>query len=102
MARVPLRTPADVGAIIRARRTALGLGQAELAAKVGVSRLWINQIERGKRGASLGLILRTLRALDVTLTGEAPEPQREDLDAPAITAPDIDAIIRAARTRDDR
>lgn len=102
MDRIALRTPADVGAIIRARRTALGLGQAELATRVGVSRLWINQVERGKRGASLDLILRTLRALDITLTGEAPESDREHLDGPAIATPDIDAIVQAARTREER
>ena len=39
---VTLRNPADIGALIRARRRTLGLEQAELAARAGVSRLWIS------------------------------------------------------------
>jgi hypothetical protein len=54
---------------------------------VGVSRLWINQIERGKPGASIGLVLRTLMVLGIELTpGNAPA-----------TTPDIDAIVDGAR-----
>ena len=45
---IPLRTPAAVGALIKDRRRALGLDQAGLAAQIGVSRLWVNQVERGK------------------------------------------------------
>ena len=88
-----LRTPADIGALIKDRRNALGLDQAALAARVGVSRLWINQVERGKPGASLGLVLRTLLALDIELTADG----RRQESGPAVPS-DIDAIIEAART----
>ena len=37
---------------------------------IGVSRLWVNQVEKGKPGASLGLVLRALDSLGVTLTGD--------------------------------
>ncbi|MGP9819752.1 helix-turn-helix domain-containing protein [Salinarimonas sp. NSM] len=96
---VPLRTPADVGALIRARRRAAGLDQATLAARVGVSRLWLGEVERGKPGASLGLVLRVLAALDVALT--APDARGGGTDAARepVTAPDIDAIITRARGR---
>jgi HTH-type transcriptional regulator/antitoxin HipB len=83
-----IRTPANLGALIRDRRLGLCLDQAELAERVGVSRLWINQVERGKPGAGVGLVLRTLMVLGIELTpGNTPPP--------AIT-PDIDAIIEAA------
>lgn len=88
-----LRTPADIGALIKDRRNALGLDQAVLAARVGVSRWWINQVERGKSGANLGLILRTLLALDIELTADT---RRPGPGSPAVS--DIDAIIEAART----
>jgi HTH-type transcriptional regulator/antitoxin HipB len=89
MPRAVIRTPADLGALIRDRRLGLGLDQAELASRVGVSRLWINQVERGKPGASIGLVLRTLLVLGIELT---PAPRNR---TPA-TIPDIDAIVDAA------
>ena len=98
MAAFLLRTPADIGALIRARRKALGLDQAELAASVGVSRLWINQAERGKPGASLGLVLRTLAAVGVDLAGRVPGDEIPD--APRVLAPDINQIIEDARRKE--
>jgi DNA-binding XRE family transcriptional regulator len=43
-----IRTPIDLGALIRERRRALRLDQKTLADKVGVSRQWIVDIEKGK------------------------------------------------------
>lgn len=63
-----LRTPGDFGAVIREGRKRAGLNQATLAKKAGVGRQWIVEVEKGKSGAPLGLILRTLAALDVSLT----------------------------------
>ncbi len=66
-----LHTPADFGAAIRDRRLRAGLTQAALARKVGVGRQWIVEVEKGKPGAPLALILRTLGALNIILrTGE--------------------------------
>lgn len=96
-----LRTPADIGALIRDRRRTLQLDQADLARMIGVSRLWVNQVERGKPGASLGLVLRALDALGVRLLADTPD--RAALEpvaiAPVITA-DIDAIVADARRMD--
>lgn len=97
MASIPVRTPADIGALIRDRRKALGLDQAALAAKVGVSRLWINQVEGGKSGANLGLVLRTLAALGVTLSVTTDNDGAPSGDQ--VTSPDIDAVVAAARKR---
>ncbi len=41
--------------------------QADLAVRVGVSRLWIVLLEKGKSTAQLGLVLRTLDILGITL-----------------------------------
>jgi HTH-type transcriptional regulator / antitoxin HipB len=67
MVQIALRTPTDIGALIKDRRRALGIDQAELAERIGVGRLWVNQVERGKPGASLGLVLRALAALELEL-----------------------------------
>lgn len=86
-----VRTPADIGGLIRTRRRELGLDQAELAARVGVSRLWIIEIERGKPRAELGLVLRTLAVLGIELDASASSDAGTD---------DIDAIVRNARSRE--
>jgi HTH-type transcriptional regulator/antitoxin HipB len=96
-----VRTPAEIGALIRDRRRILKLDQADLARMTGVSRLWVNQVERGKPGASLGLILRALDALGVTLIAETTDriAAKSAGAAPVITA-DIDAIVADARRAD--
>jgi len=73
-----VRTPGDLGKLIRVRRRALGLGQQELADRVGVSRLWIVEFERGKPRAEVGLVLRTLNALglELDITDEPAMPKR--------------------------
>jgi HTH-type transcriptional regulator/antitoxin HipB len=97
---VRLRTPGEVGAAIRARRRTLGWDQVELAERIGVSRLWVNQIEGGKPGAGLGLVLRAFNALGLTLNVATPS----ELDAEIETtvpakAIDLDAILEAARKK---
>ena len=84
-----IRTPADIGALIRERRAALGLDQQTLAKQVGTSRKWVIEVEAGKPGVGLGLVLRTLRVLGIELkTTVAPsrpaqrgDLQDDDLDA---------------------
>jgi HTH-type transcriptional regulator/antitoxin HipB len=79
----------------------LRIDQAQLARMIGVSRLWVNQIERGKPGAALGLILRALDALGVELTAGAMDAGRAGANSPApVVTADIDAIVADARRRD--
>ena len=79
------RSIRDLAAVVRGRRRDLGLSQAELAARAGVSRKWIYQFEAGKPTAELRLILAVLEALglvlDVTHEEQAPgEQPTSDLD----------------------
>jgi HTH-type transcriptional regulator/antitoxin HipB len=92
-----LRSPHDLGALIRDRRRRLGLDQRTLAERAGVSRQWIIEIERGKPRAEVGLVLRTLAALGLRLSVDdgAGAARR----GPAVPAPDIDAIVERARRR---
>src|SRR5271157_154663 len=89
-----IRTPADLGALIRDRRIKLGLDQRSLAEKVGVSRQWIVEVEKGKPRAEIGLLLRTIDALGIQLMTEEDAPGKKRQTAPAV---DIDSIVAAAR-----
>jgi len=62
-----IRTATDLGAFIRERRTNLGWDQVSLAKKAGTSRKWLVEVEQGKPGAEIGLILRTLKTLGVSI-----------------------------------
>jgi HTH-type transcriptional regulator / antitoxin HipB len=62
-----MRTATDLGAFIRERRTKLKMDQVALAEKAGTSRKWLIQVEQGKPRAEIGLILRTLKTLGVSI-----------------------------------
>jgi HTH-type transcriptional regulator / antitoxin HipB len=89
-----IRTPIDLGALIRERRKALRLDQKTLAEKVGVSRQWIVDVEQGKPRLEIGLALRTADALGIVLTVDKPK-KGTSLAQPVI----LDAIVDAARKR---
>ena len=55
-----VRTPLDLGLILRDSRRKLGLSQGELATRAGVGRQWLVAIEHGKARAEIGMVLRTL------------------------------------------
>lgn len=57
----------DVAATVRGRRKDLGLSQAAVADRVGVSRAWINAVEAGKPSVEFDLVLRLLDQLDLRL-----------------------------------
>ena len=88
-----IRTPADLGALIRRTRKELRLDQSTLAKKIGVSRLWLVEIEKGKPRAEIGLVLRALDALHVNLITARATPSNKDFG----TAVDIDRIVASAR-----
>lgn len=62
-----IRTSRDLGALIRDRRIKMGLDQLSVAKRAGTSRKWLVEMEKGKPRAAIGLILRTLRVLDINL-----------------------------------
>lgn len=95
-----LRTPADVGALIRERRKKLGLDQSELARRMGVSRQWVVAVERGKLRAEIGLVLRALAALGIVLTADemgASERRRRAGTGAKRPSIDINQIIASLR-----
>jgi len=77
-------------------------GERSLADKVGVSRLWVVEIEKGKSGASIGLLLRTIGALGIALDAEKEgpgKPKDTSLSHGADAHMDIDSIVASARRK---
>lgn len=62
-----IRTSHDLGAVVRGRRQDLGWTQTELAARAGLSRKWISEVESGKATVVLSAVLRVLEALGLTV-----------------------------------
>jgi HTH-type transcriptional regulator / antitoxin HipB len=87
-----VRTPADLGAVIRDRRKQLKLDQAGFAKRIGVSRQWVIEIERGHARAELGLVLRALDTLNIRLDASIDQTNRR---RPSTV--DIDAIVANAK-----
>ena len=58
-----VRTPRDLGALIRENRRSLGISQLELATRVGVGREWLIAVEKGKANAGIARLLRVLTVL---------------------------------------
>jgi HTH-type transcriptional regulator / antitoxin HipB len=95
MKTIPINSIRDLAAVIRGRRRELGLTQAEVAARIDVSRQWIALFEAGNSGATLDRVVRLLDALELRLAvhgadeggGGAPEgdgPPTEDIDLDAL------------------
>ena len=93
-----VRTATDLGAFIRERRVKLAMDQSDLAKKAGTSRKWIVEVEQGKPRAEIGLVLRTLKALGVSLDLAADRAQK----AVAASEPakvDINNILDSLKKR---
>jgi len=89
---IHLRRAEDIAGLIKARREALGLSQQALAARLTVSRKWVNEIEQGNSNAKLGLVLRALNELGIDLYGQT-APTNEARPAPEpVDDIDIDSI----------
>jgi HTH-type transcriptional regulator / antitoxin HipB len=58
---------ATVGALVREARVTAGLSQTDLAQRIGASRFWVAQFEKGKPSAEIGLALKAMHALGLTV-----------------------------------
>ena len=88
-----IRHPGELGAVIMTVRRTQGLSQAQLADRLGVSRVWLGQVERGKSSPRLDLVLRVLNELQITLAAYASGDVMPDrLPVDALSPIDIDDI----------
>nr|WP_301218197.1 helix-turn-helix transcriptional regulator [Agreia sp. PsM10] len=71
--RVRIRHIEDFGAIARQRRQDLGLSQAEIATRAGVTRQWLVRFERGNSEVSLSKVFSVLTELALLVTAEPVE-----------------------------
>jgi HTH-type transcriptional regulator/antitoxin HipB len=70
----PVQTTRAFGAEVRRARKDAGLSQAELAARAGVGRPWLSELENGKRTVELGRVLLVLSVLGLAVS-IVPEPE---------------------------
>ena len=89
-----IRSPADLGAIIRDKRKRLKIDQSTLAKRIGASRQWLIEVEHGHPRAELGLVLRALDALDIRF--DASSELAKDRSS-AKSAVNINAILAKAK-----
>ncbi|MDE1149211.1 MAG: helix-turn-helix domain-containing protein [Azospirillaceae bacterium] len=66
---VPLDGPDRLGALIRARRRALGMTLRAAAAGTGLSLSFLSAVENGKPTAELGKVMSYMQALGIDLFG---------------------------------
>jgi HTH-type transcriptional regulator/antitoxin HipB len=90
---VTIRSIRDLAAAVRGRRRDLGWSQSDLATKARVSRKWISEFEAGKSRAELGIVLRVLDELGLTIDVR----DRVRLRA-AKNAVDLDGVLERHRT----
>ena len=76
-----IRSARTLGMLLREQRRRRGLTQAQLAHRAGVSRQWLSGLERGREGAELGRVLRTLASAGIVLKFEERPTAGLDLDA---------------------
>ncbi len=88
-----IRSIRDIGAAVRGRRKDLGLNQAELAERAGVSRKWIYEFEAGKPTAEFGLALRVLEELDLSLELHKATDQGHQTASDRRWSVDLDALL---------
>lgn len=68
-----IHTTAILGELARDQRKQRGWSQTQLAEKIGVSRLWVGQFEKGKESVEIGLVLKVLRTLGLRLEVSLPK-----------------------------
>lgn len=91
-----LTSPAAVGAAVRRARLRARLSQAELAARAGVGRRFVVDVEAGHPRAELGKVLALLDVLDVFLVAGEVSPIAHRLEDPR---PARDGRLRPSAAR---
>jgi len=67
-----IKTPADIGALIKQTRKTLKITQEELSLQTGISRPTIRSIENGKETAHVGIVFQLCRDLGIFIEATSP------------------------------
>ncbi len=70
-----IRSPEEIGAVVRARRETLRLGLRQAAPAAGVGPRFLSEFERGKPSVELGKVIATLHALGLQLSVAPDTPE---------------------------
>jgi len=77
---ISLKSPSDVGRLVRAARKANGLRQDDAAGATGVSSVFLWQLEKGAPGARLAKVLEVLDGLGIQLHADVDDATRAAYD----------------------
>lgn len=67
-----IRTPRDIGTLVKEARTRRGISQAALAQQINSTQTWVSWVENGKPTAEIGLVLLALTTLGVEMNFQLP------------------------------
>lgn len=62
-----IRNGESLGELIHDRRRNLGWSQKRLGERIGASRYWVGEVEKGKPTAEVGLVISALQALGMAI-----------------------------------
>lgn len=86
----PIRSPQDLGVLLRQARKLRGQSQRELAAEFGASQAWLSRVEQGYQKTWIGKVFR----LGIDLTAGIPESSRDSKDSDRFTDyPDLNNLV---------
>jgi y4mF family transcriptional regulator len=89
-----LKTARELGMRLKEAREDLGITQDQLAERIGTSRRWVWDLERGKETLHLGLVLRAILALGLRLDVGPSVPGQGPADTP-----ELDGVLGRLRDR---
>lgn len=89
-----IRSAADIADVVRLARKRRRMSQQDLAVAAGVSRRWLIDLEAGKPGAELGLVLRVLSTLGVPLVADTPDAPNRSETSSAASNVDLNEHLR--------
>ena len=73
-----------LGNAIKQKRSALGISQEELAARAGLHRTYVSEVERGERNPSIASVEKLAQALEISMTSlfdpAVPDASRQALE----------------------
>jgi transcriptional regulator with XRE-family HTH domain len=83
MKKIPIQSVAAFGQVVRAVRKAGGVRQDDVAGSVGVSHVYLRDLEHGKETAQMGRALQVLAELGIRMELEIPDEAFERLQSDA-------------------
>lgn len=79
--KTPIKTAAEVGAIVRASRKAQGIRQDDAAGSIGVSENFLGKIERGSDSIQWGKLFQVLDGLGIHVVLDVPDEVAKQISA---------------------